>query len=136
MKYQYTEEDVQSALKDIEGGKSVRKAQLDWGVPRSTLQNRTYGHVSRKEAQEPYQRLSIVQENKLAEWVLTQESIGSNPTHAQVRALQGEFWILERMQNLLGSAGCPVFFAEILFLRLKSNLKSILHVLILQRPIF
>ena len=60
MKHQYTEEDLQSALRDIENGMSVRKAQLDWGVLRSTLQNRINGQVSRKEAYEPYQRLSIV----------------------------------------------------------------------------
>src|SRR5689334_22769230 len=89
MKRLYTEEDVQSALKDIAEGRSVRKAQRDWGVPRTTLQNRIHSHLSQKEAYEPYQRLSIVQEEKLAGWVLTQESIGSNPTHAQVRALAG-----------------------------------------------
>jgi hypothetical protein len=67
MKPLYTEEDVQSALKDVTKGKSVRKAWLDWGVPRSTLQNRIYGHVSQKEAQAPNQRLSQVQEHRLTD---------------------------------------------------------------------
>ena len=29
MKYRYTEDDIQSALRDIENGKSVRKAELE-----------------------------------------------------------------------------------------------------------
>jgi len=36
------------------------------------------------------------------------------------------------MQNLLENARYLVFFAEILFFRLKSNLKSILYILIMQ----
>ena len=70
MKPSYTEEDVQRALADVANGKSVRKAGLDWGVPRSTLQERINGRVSRQEANEPSQRLSPVQEQRLIDWVL------------------------------------------------------------------
>jgi len=70
MKPSYTEDDVQRALKEVVEGKSMCKAHLDWGVPRSTLQDRIYGCVPQKEAQEPYQRLSPVQEQRLAHWVL------------------------------------------------------------------
>jgi len=62
MKASYTEEDVQRALADIANGKSVRKAWLDWGVPRSTLQDRINGGISRSEAHAPSQRLSPIQE--------------------------------------------------------------------------
>ena len=62
MEPSYTEEDVQRALADVAKGKSVRKACLDWGVLRSTLYERINGRVSHKEAHEPFQRLSIVQE--------------------------------------------------------------------------
>ena len=85
----YTEEDVQFALNDIANGKSVRKASLDWGVPRPTLTARIQGAVSRIEANAYNQRLSPVQEQRLTNWVLVQESIGLNPTHAQVRAFAG-----------------------------------------------
>ena len=89
MKPSYTEDDVQRALQEIAEGKSVRKAHLDWGVPRSTLQDRIDGRVSQKEAQEPYQRLSMVQEQRLTDWVLVQEALGLNPTHTQIRVFAG-----------------------------------------------
>ena len=68
---------------------SQKKAGLEFGVPRSTLQNRMNGHISRQEAHIPQQRLSTVQEERLAAWVLTQESLGLAPTYAQIRAFAG-----------------------------------------------
>jgi hypothetical protein len=89
MKPLYTEEDVQRALDDIANGKSVRKASLDWGVPRSTLMDRINGRVSYSEAKAPFQRLLPVQEQCLTDWVLVQESLGLNPTYSQIRAFAG-----------------------------------------------
>ena len=86
MKPQYTKDDVQYALRDIANSKSERKASLDWGIRRSTLQQRIAGRVSRLEAYEYEQRLSPVQEQRLTDWVLVQESFGQNLTHAQIRA--------------------------------------------------
>jgi 4-hydroxybenzoate polyprenyltransferase len=37
----------------------------------------------------PQQRLSTVQEERLTEWVLTQESLGLGPTHGQIRDFTG-----------------------------------------------
>ena len=51
-------------------GRSIRKACLEWGVLRGTLQERINGRVSRKEASEPSQRLLTVQEQRLMDWVL------------------------------------------------------------------
>jgi 4-hydroxybenzoate polyprenyltransferase len=70
MKPSYTEDDVQRALTDVAKGKSVRRASLDWGVPRGTLHERINGRVSHKEAHKPFQRLSMVQEQRLTDWVL------------------------------------------------------------------
>ena len=89
MKRSYTEDDVQMALKEVAEGKSVRRAGLDWGVPRSILQNRVYSHTSQIEAQGPYQRLSLVQEQQLTDWVLVQEALGLSPIYAQVRSFAG-----------------------------------------------
>lgn len=89
MKPNYTEEDVQRALNAITNGTSQKKAGLEFGVPRSTLQNRMKGHISRQEAHIPQQRLSTVQEERLVTWVLTQESLGLAPTHSQIRAFAG-----------------------------------------------
>jgi hypothetical protein len=81
MKYTYTEEDVQRALDTIVNSMSQKKAGLEFGVLRSILQNRINGHVSMQEAPVPQQRLSTVQEERLTEWILTQESLGHVPTH-------------------------------------------------------
>ena len=78
----YTEADVQKALNVIANGMSQKKAGLEYGVPRSTLQNRIKGHISREEAHVPQQRLSTVQEERLAKWVLVQESLGLAPTYS------------------------------------------------------
>ena len=89
MKPLYTEEDIQDALNDIANGKLMRKASTDWGVPRTTLTDRINGRVSRTEAKALDQRLSPIQEQRLTDWVLVQESLGQNPTHAQIRAFAG-----------------------------------------------
>ncbi len=89
MKPSYTEDDVQYALRDIANGKSIRKASLDWGVARGTLQDRISGRLSRAEAHAQEQRLDPIQEQRLTDWVLVQESLGQNPTHTQIRAFAG-----------------------------------------------
>jgi len=43
MKPQYTQDDLDMALQAIAGGKLVRKAALEWGIPGSTLQDRVHG---------------------------------------------------------------------------------------------
>ena len=67
MKPLYTEDDVQYALRDIANGKSERKASLDWGVPRSTIQQRILGRLPRAEAYAHKQRLAAVQEQRLTD---------------------------------------------------------------------
>jgi Tc5 transposase DNA-binding domain/helix-turn-helix, Psq domain len=89
MKALFTEDDVQYALRDVANGKSVRKASLDWGVSRATLQQRILGRLPRAEAAAHLQRLAPVQEQRLTDWVLVQERLGQNPTHTQIRAFAG-----------------------------------------------
>ena len=82
---QYHEEDVQSALKAIEMGRSLRKASLEWGIPRATLQDRLTGTQPRSIAFTHLQRLSKVQEDHLTQWILTQAALGLPPSHSQVK---------------------------------------------------
>jgi len=89
MKSTYTEEDMQRALNAVANSMSQKKAGLEYGVPRATIQSRINGHISRQEAHIPQQRLSTVQEEHLVKWVLTQESLGLAPTHSQIRAFAG-----------------------------------------------
>ena len=90
MKPTYTKEDIQRALNAIANGMSQKKAGLEFGIPRSTLQNRINGHISRQEAFTPYQRLSMDQKERLAKWILIQESLGLRPTHGQIRIFAGQ----------------------------------------------
>ena len=65
MKLTYTEEDIMRALEAIANGVSIRQAWRNYGVPRSTLQDRLYGNKSHREAAIPQQKLSAVQKKRL-----------------------------------------------------------------------
>jgi hypothetical protein len=69
---QYTDYDISQALQAVAAGQSVRRAALDWGVPRSTLRCRLSGTETRQIAAETQQRLSPVQEKRLVDWVLVE----------------------------------------------------------------
>lgn len=85
MKPQYTEYDVACALAEIENGKSLRKASLEWGIPRSTLRDRNTTTLPRQEGASHLQRLPTIIEDRLSNWVLTQEALGRGVTYAQIR---------------------------------------------------
>ena len=97
MKPQYTEDDVKCALNEIANGKSMRKACLEWRIPRSTLRDRNATTQTHREAADHLQRLPKVVENRLTDWISNQEALGHGVTHAQIRvfgerllALQGD----------------------------------------------
>ncbi|KZL64103.1 transposase, partial [Colletotrichum tofieldiae] len=81
----YTEYEVNQALEAVANGQSLRKASIEWGVPRSTLRSRIKGCQPRPLAFADLQRLSIGQEAKLAEWIRIQHALGVAPTHLQVK---------------------------------------------------
>lgn len=82
---QYTEVEVTQAIEAVSSGKSIRKAALEWGIPRATLRKRLLGAQPHKQAAEHLQRLSPAQEDLLAKWVLTQAALGLPPTHQQLQ---------------------------------------------------
>ena len=49
---QYSELDVLSAIKAVTNGQSVRRAALEWGVPRMTLVHRLEGTQPHRQAAE------------------------------------------------------------------------------------
>jgi len=104
MKPQYTDFDLNSALEAVAGGQSLRKAALEWGIPRSTLRNRVHGHESRQEGAQDLQRLSPVQEEHLASWVLNQEALGLPLTHAQIREFASRILAIRGDTKLLGKS--------------------------------
>ena len=86
-RWKYTEDDVAEAILDItDNGCSPSQAAQRWGVPRRTLIDRFNGLTAMKEQIQPGQRLSKNQEDKLAFWILRQESLGYAPSHNQIRA--------------------------------------------------
>ncbi len=94
MKPQYTEYDVRCALNEIANSKSLRKAALEWGVPRSTLRHRNTTTQPHKEAADHLQRLPTVVEDRLTNWILTQEALGHRVTHAQIRVFGERLLVL------------------------------------------
>jgi len=98
----YTEDDIQDALKEVANGKSRHQVSKDWGIGRTTLIDRINGTLSKKETFAPYQRLSSVQEQHLTDWVLVQEVLGQNPTHAQIKAFAGRILAVKNDAKPLG----------------------------------
>lgn len=84
---EYPENNLQSAIRDVEAGVSQRKAAERWGIPRTTLRDRLSGAKTRAMEAETRQRLSRVQEARLTKWILIQDSIGFPPSHTRVKEI-------------------------------------------------
>ena len=83
----YTEDAVAEALLDVtDNGLSQRKADEKWGVPQQTLSARLRGQGALADQEQPKQRLSKSQEDRLVTWILRQESLRYAPSHSQIRA--------------------------------------------------
>ena len=82
----YTEDDLKEAINAIQNGVSIRQASKDWGVPKTTLQDRIKGAQPKGlyESQ-VQQKLSVEQEKHLARWIITQEALGLPVTHNQIQ---------------------------------------------------
>nr|AER39694.1 transposase [Verticillium dahliae] len=92
----YTEDEINQALEAIINGQSIKSASTEWGIPRTTLNNRLQGQQPRDIAFSTQQKLSPTQEKHLVEWIRIQAALGLPPTHSQIR----EF--AERILHLQG----------------------------------
>jgi len=82
LRWEYTEDDMAEAILDItDNGLSPSHAAERRGVPRRTLIDRLNGRGAVKEQIQPRRRLSKNQEDRLAFWILRQESLGYAPSH-------------------------------------------------------
>ena len=70
MKYTYTEETLQQALREIKDGTLDRKGALEkYGIPYTTITGRLKGRQQRRAAHTSQQVLSSIQEVVLCSWV-------------------------------------------------------------------
>ncbi|KAK0367490.1 transposase [Colletotrichum limetticola] len=105
----YTENEVIRALEAIRGGTSVKRASIEFGIPRSTLRNRQRGQQARAIAFADQQRLPPWQEDRLAEWVRIQHALGVAPTHEQVREFAGRVLQAQGDDHPLGKRWIDAF---------------------------
>ncbi|KAI1867673.1 uncharacterized protein JN550_006814, partial [Neoarthrinium moseri] len=120
----YSEQDLQEAIAAIANGAGIKESSREFGIPKSTLQNRIRGHQPRSEAFANQQRLLPSQEEWLSTWILAQDALGLAPTHAQVREFAervlhaqgdtqplGKRWLqgfLRRNPNILTQRSIPI----------------------------
>ena len=108
----YTEYNLSQAIKAVENGTSIRRAALDWGIPRITLHDRLKGSQSHKDAAAGQQSLSKVQEGHLAQWILTQATLGLPPTHAELKVFAQRVLTVKGDSRLLGKRWVQAFLKK------------------------
>ena len=105
----YTEDDIAQAIKDTTNGKSLRLAAREQGVPYPILRGRIEGGENHSNTVESQQRLSRVQEDHLANWVLTQEALGVPLTYTQIKEFAQRLLILKGDYKSLGKRWIQAF---------------------------
>ena len=78
----YTEDALTAAINAVNADTPVKRAARDYGIPMTTLQHRLAGRQSKTTAHTSQQKLSSIQESRLAEWIRVQDALGLGPTHA------------------------------------------------------
>jgi hypothetical protein len=77
---------LEAVFEVTDNGLSQNKAAQKWGIPTTSLSARLQGRAAIGEQNQPGQLLSKRQEDRLAQWILRQESLGYAPSHSQIRA--------------------------------------------------
>ncbi len=81
----YTEDTLAATLNAVNSGTPLRRAAHNFGIPLATLHDRRAGRQSKTTAHISQQKLSPIQESRLAEWICIQDVLGLVPTHIQIR---------------------------------------------------
>ena len=81
----YIEDTLAAALNAVNSGTPLRRAARDFGIPLATLHDRRAGQQSKTTAHMSQQKLSPIQESRLAEWIRIQDVLGLAPTYIQIR---------------------------------------------------
>src|SRR6266699_4333743 len=81
----YTEDALTAAINAVNADTPVKRVAYDYGIPMTTLRYRLAGRQSKTTAHTSQQKLSSIQESRLAEWIHIQDALGLGPTYAQIR---------------------------------------------------
>src|SRR6266699_309799 len=81
----YIEDTLAAALNAVNSGTPLRRAVRDFGIPLATLHDRRVGQQSKTTAHMSQQKLSPIQESRLAEWICIQDVLGFAPMYIQIR---------------------------------------------------
>jgi hypothetical protein len=71
---------IEAAIDRIRDGESIRVVATDVGIPRSTLQRRIDGAVSRNTVAKDLQKLPPEAERLLIDWIMSEETAGNAPS--------------------------------------------------------
>jgi len=99
------EQIIEKTIADIKSGKvsSIRATANKYGIPRSTLQDRIKGKLSKHEARKHQQRLSPEQEEFLVDWILDQDPQGLSPSHERTRDMAHRILKMNKDTEPLGN---------------------------------
>lgn len=82
--YDYTEADLQQAIREYETTKNARAVGQKYKIPRTTIISRYNRVDSKKEGCDHLQRLSREEEGQIAEWIKEQDGSWSRPSRKEV----------------------------------------------------
>lgn len=75
--HQYSEKNLEDALKAIRNGAKIRETCREFGVPRATVQDRIKGRISEKPRQMgPDPILTHTNEKKIVDWIIELSKCG------------------------------------------------------------
>ena len=74
------------ALNDLQNGrvKSIRAAASLYAIPRSTLQTRAHGQLSRADSRPSGYKLTQLEEDALCDWILSMDTRGAAPRQVTI----------------------------------------------------
>src|SRR6266566_1243497 len=81
----YIEDTFAAVLNAVNSGIPFQRAARDFGIPLATLHDRRAVRQLKTTAHISQQKLSPIQENRLAEWIRIQDVLGFAPTYTQIR---------------------------------------------------
>lgn len=103
-RFKYSEDDLNSALQEInEGNLSLNSAAKKYGIPKGTLHNKITGKVPIQRKMGPDTVLTTEEEQKIETWILTKAKLGF-PMHPDI--------VQDAVQKVLNSSGRKTQFTD------------------------